>query len=93
MTHYTYILSNRHHTVFYVGMTNNIIRRTLEHKNKVNKGFSNKYNVDQLMYFEQLNSRKAALTREKKLKKWRRDWKIELIKGMNPEMRDLFEDL
>lgn len=92
MTYYVYILSNKHHTVFYTGVTNNIARRTYQHKNKVNKGFTSKYNCDQLLYYEEFSFIKDAIAREKQLKKFRREWKFELISRKNPEWIDLSKD-
>jgi putative endonuclease len=91
-TYYTYILSNKRHTVFYTGVTNNIVRRTYEHKAKINHGFTWRYNCDKLRYFEEYASIKEAIAREKELKKFRRDWKFQLISRMNPTWRDLSDD-
>ena len=88
---YVYILSNTYHTVFYVGVTNNIQRRTWEHKNKQSR-FTNKYNCHNLMYYEQYQYINDAIRREKQLKKWHRAWKIDLIKKGNPGMDDLAKD-
>ena len=78
---------------FYVGVTNNLYRRVLEHKNKTIEGFTAKYNTSKLVYFEQSNSIEDALNREKQLKNWHRDWKINLIKTLNPEFKDLCNDI
>ena len=70
-----------------------LVRRILEHKNKTLDGFTSKYKINKLVYFEQSNSIEDALNREKQLKNWHRDWKINLIKSFNPEFKDLCEDI
>jgi len=90
--YYIYIMSNHHKTVYYVGITNNLERRAIEHKNKLNKdSFSAKYKTNELLYFEEYDNPISAIEREKKIKSWRREKKINLIKKTNPEMKDLFE--
>ena len=84
------ICSNKHGTL-YIGITNNIIRRAYEYKQKIIKGFTSKYNIIKLVYTEEFTDIKEALTREKNLKKWKRSWKIELIEKTNPEWKDLIE--
>jgi putative endonuclease len=84
-----YILTNKIHTVFYIGVTSNLPKRIHEHKNKLVDGFTKKYNVNKLVYFEQTEDVNSALTREKQLKNWKRDWKIELIVKNNPMWKDL----
>ena len=86
--YYVYILSNTHKTL-YIGVTNNLVRRMYEHKHKLIDGFSKKYNLNKLVYFEQCNSIKDAIKREKQLKNWHRGWKINLIESINPEWKDL----
>jgi putative endonuclease len=86
---YIYIITNFHNTVFYIGVTNNLERRYYEHKNKINKGFSERYKLNKLVYFESYENIKEAILREKQLKNWHREWKLGLIKGMNPNMKDL----
>lgn len=90
---YVYVLTNFHNDVFYIGVTNNIIRRITEHKNKLVEGFTAKYNLDKLVYFESTEEVKVAIAREKQLKNWHRDWKINLIKSMNPDFNDLYEEI
>ena len=90
--YYVYILSNKINSTLYIGMTNNLKRRLYEHKNKLIPGFTKKYNVDKLVYFEKVSDVKAAIQREKNLKNWNRDWKIELIKKTNPLFNDLSKD-
>ena len=89
---YVYILTNKNHTVLYTGFTDEVYRRTIEHKEKLIKGFTSKFNVDKLVYFEELNDKEEALSREKSIKRYRRDWKINLINSTNPEWKDLFDD-
>ena len=73
----------------YVGSTNNLVRRVRQHKRGTNKGFTSKYNVNKLVYYEKLNSLQEALKRERRLKKWNRKWKICLIETNNPNWKDL----
>ena len=87
--YYVYILSNFINTTLYVGVTNDLKRRLFEHKNKMLPGFTEKYNVDKLVYFEKVSDIKSAIQREKNLKKWKRSWKDELIKKFNPIYKDL----
>ncbi len=84
-----YILTNYQQTTFYIGVTSDLQKRIWEHKNKVVEGFTQKYNVDRLVYYEITGDIEAALNREKQLKRWHRDWKINLIKETNPEFNDL----
>ena len=86
----TYILSNKNDTVLYVGMTNNLMRRVWEHKSKLIAGFTKKYNVDKLVYFESFDNPEEAIKREKQLKAGPRKKKIELINNLNPEWKDLY---
>jgi putative endonuclease len=88
---YVYILSNQHHTVFYTGFTNNLERRVYEHKNKLLKSFTKKYNIDKLLYFEEYSSADEAKHRERQLKKYTREFKFNLINSMNREWKDLYE--
>ena len=90
--YYVYMLTNKSNKVLYVGMTNNLQRRIYEHKNKVIDGFTKKYNLTKLVYFELTNDVNAAIHREKEIKKWRREKKNNLIASMNPEWRDLAVD-
>jgi putative endonuclease len=77
----------------YIGVTNNLRRRVYEHKNGLIEGFTKKYNVNRLVYYEQTENIEGAIQREKRLKKWNRQWKIELIEQINPDWKDLFYDL
>ena len=90
--YYVYILTNKSNRVLYVGVTNNLGRRMYEHKNKMIAGFTNKYNVTKLVYFEATSDVKSVIEREKQLKNWHRDWKINLVKGFNPGWKDLSGD-
>jgi putative endonuclease len=88
-TYYVYLLTNWNNKVMYVGVTSNLERRVYEHKNKLVEGFTEKYNVNKLVYFETTNDVMAAIEREKQIKKWRREKKNQLVIGMNPEWKDL----
>ena len=91
--YYVYILTNKKDGVLYIGVTNDVKRRVWEHKQKIVKGFTKKYNVDRLMYFEQTSDVHAAIEREKQVKKWKREWKVELIEKDNKAWSDLYEIL
>jgi putative endonuclease len=93
MEYYVYILASKKHGTLYIGVTNDLIKRVYEHKNDLAEGFTKKYGVHKLVYFEQTNDINSAITREKQIKKWRRQWKIELIEEKNPEWADLYLDL
>ena len=88
-----YILTNFNETTFYIGVTSDLKKRIYEHKNKVVEGFTSKYHVDRLVYYELTDSIVTAINREKQLKRWHRQWKINLIKEHNPEFIDLFDQL
>ena len=88
--YYVYILTNAYNTVLYTGITNDIERRCLEHKKKYVKGFTQKYNVDKLVYFETYNEVEEAIKREKQIKGYSRSKKVALIKGFNKNWKDLF---
>jgi putative endonuclease len=90
MPYWVYLLASRKHGTLYIGVTNDLVRRVNEHKTKVASGFTAKYNVDRLVWFEMYDDPTAAITQEKAVKKWRRDWKIRLIEEQNPEWFDLF---
>lgn len=89
---YIYILASKRNSALYIGVTNNLKRRIEEHKNKINRSFTAKYNIEKLVYFEHFDYIDQAIKREKRLKKWKREWKNELINKVNPEWRDLSED-
>jgi putative endonuclease len=86
-------MTNTYKTVLYVGVTNDLVRRVAEHKAKINKGFTSKYNVDKLVYFEQFNLMTDAIAREKQIKNWKREWKDALINEENPQWNDLAESI
>jgi putative endonuclease len=88
-----YILTNKNHTTLYTGVTNNLVRRVFEHKNHIIKGFSDKYNLEYLVFYEVTNDIQVAILREKQIKGGSRKKKIELINNLNPEWQDLFEDI
>ncbi len=92
-TYYVYILASQRNGTLYVGMTNDLIKRVYEHKQGLVEGFTKKYNVHMLVYYEQTNDVNAAITREKQLKKWKREWKLNLIEEFNPEWKDLYYEL
>ena len=90
---YVYILSSQRRGTLYIGVTSNLIKRVYEHKNGVIDGFTKKYGVHQLVYYEIAKDSKTALSRERQLKKWNRLWKIRLIEEHNPEWDDLYDSL
>lgn len=90
---YVYIMASGQYGTIYVGVTNDLIRRTYEHRNGLIDGFTKKYNCKNLVYFESTASIDAAIKREKQLKKWKRSWKIELIEKENGDWSDLYESL
>jgi putative endonuclease len=90
MAYYVHLLASKKHGTLYLGVTNDLVRRVYEHRTKAAPGFTRRYGVDKLVWFEIHDTAEAAITREKKLKKWRRDWKIRLIEESNPEWVDLY---
>ena len=90
--YYVYFITNKKDGVLYVGVTNDLERRMVEHKNKLVNGFSSKYNLDKLVYFEQYSNINQAIKREKQLKKWKREWKINLIIEDNDDWDDLSKE-
>jgi putative endonuclease len=90
--YYIYILTNKSNKVLYIGVTNDLVRRIYEHKNKLVEGFTKRYNLTKLVYYEVTNDVESAIKREKQLKNWHREWKINLINQANPDWRDLSED-
>jgi putative endonuclease len=90
---YIYILANKKNGTLYIGVTNDLPRRVDEHKHDYVLGFTNKYQIHTLVYYEVVDDIYAAIEREKKLKRWRRQWKLELINQFNPEWRDLSSTL
>jgi putative endonuclease len=88
-----YILASRRNGTLYIGVTSGLVQRVWQHKQKVTEGFSKRYGIDKLVYYEVHENAEAAVCREKRLKKWNRAWKIGLIEETNPEWRDLYEDI
>lgn len=88
-----YILASQLNGTLYIGVTSNLLKRIYEHKNHVVPGFTEKYGVGRLVYFEQYGDMLSAIAREKALKKWNRAWKIRLIESQNPTWKDLYEDI
>ncbi len=88
-----YILASKPHGTLYIGVTSNLITRVWQHKNNVVQGFTQKYHVHSLVHYELTEEIKAAIAREKQLKKWRRQWKVKLIESHNPKWVDLYPEL
>lgn len=91
--YYVYILSSKRNGTLYIGVTSDLVKRVWEHKSKLVKGFTKTYNIDQLVYFEQHEDIRIAIQREKRLKEWKRAWKIELIEKQNSNWKDLYESI
>ena len=88
-TYYIYILTNKYNTTFYIGVTNNIGKRVFEHETGLMDGFTKKYRVKKLVYLEEYHNINEAIAHEKQLKNWHREWKINLIKKVNPQFKDM----
>jgi putative endonuclease len=88
-----YILSSQKNGTLYTGVTSNLIKRVWEHKNGVVDGFTKRYGINRLVWFEMHDNMESAIFREKRLKKWKRQWKINLIESNNPNWRDLYEEI
>ena len=93
MKYYVYMLASKPNGTLYVGITSNIIKRIYEHKEKYVEGFTKKYNISRLVYFEEYNDVKEAISREKCIKRWKRSWKIKLINENNPKWEDLYGEI
>jgi putative endonuclease len=91
--YFVYILASQKHGTLYIGITSDLIRRVYEHKEKIVPGFTRRYGISRLVYFEIFDDPLSAIAREKQLKKWHRDWKIRLIEETNPEWVDLYPTL
>ncbi|MEA1981670.1 MAG: GIY-YIG nuclease family protein [candidate division Zixibacteria bacterium] len=91
--YYVYILANKRVGTLYIGVTSSLQKRVYEHRNNLVDGFTKKYNVHNLVYYEIHDDVTQAITREKLMKKWKRSWKLELIDKMNPEWKDLYDEL
>jgi len=90
---FVYILASERNGTLYIGVTTNLPKRIYEHRTNVFDGFTAKYNVKMLVYYEAHDSIEGAIWREKMLKKWRRSWKLQLIEDNNPQWRDLYDDI
>jgi putative endonuclease len=93
MTFHVYLLASQRNGTLYIGSTDDLVRRVFEHKDKPRRGFTSKYGVDRLVWFEAHETRETAFKRERQMKEWNRAWKIALIERFNPAWRDLYEDL
>ena len=93
MAFWVYMLASRPGGTLYVGVTNDLIRRTYEHRNGMVAGFTRRHGVKRLVYFEQYDDPSAAIQREKNIKHWSREWKIDLIVASNPDWRDLYDEI
>ena len=91
--YYVYIMASKQLGMLYIGVTSNLIKRVYEHKNDLVDGFSKKYGIHRLVWFEMHESAESAISREKQIKKWNRKWKLELIDNHNPLWEDLYEKL
>ena len=91
--YYVYILTSKRNGTLYIGVTNDLVRRVYEHKHDLVKGFTKRYGVHMLVYYEKTESAEAAIQREKRLKFWKRKWKIRLIEEKNPEWNDLYDEI
>jgi len=90
--YYVYILTNQENSVLYIGITNDLVRRLYEHKEHLIQGFTDNYNCVKLVYYETCSDVNSAIAREKQLKNWHRQWKINLIEQDNPHWKDLTQD-
>jgi putative endonuclease len=88
-----YILSNTRNGTLYTGVTSNLPKRIWEHKNKITGGFTARYGIDRLVWYEMHESMESAITREKAIKRWNRAWKIRMIEEMNPQWQDMYQGL
>jgi putative endonuclease len=93
LAYYVYILASRKHGTLYVGVSNDLVRRIYEHEAKLAPGFTSRYGVDRLVWFECYDAASSAIAREKEIKKWRRDWKIRLIEESNPDWLDRYPEI
>jgi len=91
--YYVYILASKRNGTIYTGVTNDLLRRVYEHKNDLVEGFTRRYGVHRLVYYEKCDNAEAAIQREKRLKFWHRKWKIRMIEERNPEWEDLYDEI
>jgi putative endonuclease len=92
-TFFVYIMTNKRNGTLYVGVTSDLFQRVFEHKNSLQDGFTKKYGIKRLVYFEEAGDSYEAITREKQLKKWNRKWKLRLIEEFNPDWNDLYDEI
>jgi len=92
-SYYVYILASKRNGTLYTGVTKDLLGRVRQHKSNLIEGFTKKYHVHRLVYFEEHENPSDAILREKRIKKWNRQWKIDLIEGQNPEWKDLYEEI
>jgi putative endonuclease len=92
-SYYVYILASERNGTLYIGVTNDLVKRVWQHKNQSADGFTKKYGVHQLVYFEETSDIESAIAREKQLKNWQRKWKLELIEKSNPNWEDLYSKI
>ncbi len=92
-TNYVYMMTNKYHNVLFIGVTSDLVKRVYEHKMKVHEGFTKKYNCQKLVWFQQTNDIATAITFEKRMKKWKREFKENVTREMNSEWKDLYDDL
>lgn len=91
--YYVYIITNKPNGTLYIGVTSNLPKRIWEHKNKLFKGFSKKYNLTKLVWYEVFDSIESAIIKEKQMKEWKREWKINRVLELNPDWQDLYDDI
>jgi putative endonuclease len=92
-SYYVYILASRRNGTLYIGVTNDLVRRAYDHKNDAIEGFTKNYGVHMLVYYESYKDVQDALAREKRMKKWKHQWKIDLIESKNPDWKDLYSEI
>ena len=92
-SYYVYIMASKRNGTLYIGVTNNLSRRVFEHKNDFIEGFTKKYSIHMLAYYENCHDIESAIRRERQMKKWNRQWKITRIEQQNPEWRDLYDEI
>lgn len=92
-SYYVYIMTNKYNTVLYVGVINDLLRRVYEHKNSLIEGFTKKYNCQKLVWFIETANVESAILQEKRMKKWKREYKENVVNKLNPEWRNLYDDL
>jgi putative endonuclease len=93
MSFFVYIVASRRNGTLYIGMTDDLVKRIWQHRNGVVPGFTKKYQVKMLIWYETHETRESALTRERQMKRWNRAWKLQIIEQMNPSWRDLWDDI